>query len=58
MLAGREVPDALEARAHHSGSESGLLSRILQPLLVHLPQMIQKVNELSISLKEIEKKKF
>ena len=45
MLARREVPDAVEARAHHSGSESGLPSPILQPLLVHLPQMIQKVNE-------------
>lgn len=45
MLARREVPDAVEARAYHSGSESGLPSPILQPLLVHLPQMIQKVNE-------------
>ena len=57
MLAGREVPDAVEAWAHHSGSESGLPSPILQPLLVHFPQMIQKVNEFSIRQKEIEKKK-
>ena len=58
MLAGREVPDVVEAWAHHSGSGSGLPSPTRQPLLVHFPQMIQNVNEFSISQKAIEKKSF